>query len=250
MAMPDAPTSGGPRPRIPRPGAGAPPPPEVPDQGDEFLDRLTRDEVADLRNRARRRRWARGAILMHEGERSDWVMVLLSGRAKVSSFSRDGSEVVLAVRGPGALVGELAALDPRPRSATISALEPLEALILPPKEFRAFLQANGRVAFLLLRMLTRRLRDADRKRIEFGTYDTTGRVAQRLVELASRFGEQDDAGVRITLPLSQEELAGWTGASREAVSKALRVLRDRGWIITGRRAITVLDLDSLRHRAR
>jgi CRP/FNR family cyclic AMP-dependent transcriptional regulator len=238
--------------RLPaRPGqAGMPAPPPLPDQGDEFLDRLSPGEVADLERRARRRRWPRGAILIHEGERSDWVLVLLTGRAKVSSFSKDGSEVVLAIRGPGALLGELAALDPRPRSATISALEPLEALVVAPEEFRAFLQTNGRVAFLLLRMLTRRLRDADRKRVEFGTYDTTGRVAQRLVELAARFGEQDDSGVRITLPLSQEELAGWTGSSREAVSKSLRALRARGWITTGRRAITVLDLEALRHRAR
>lgn len=248
MNVPEPPTAGtGPRTRgIP----AVPAAPALLDQGDDFLNRLTPDEVADLERRARRRRWPRGAILIHEGERSDWVLVLLSGRAKVSSFSRDGSEVVLAVRGPGALLGELAALDPRPRSATISALEALDALVLAPEEFRTFLQSNGRVAFLLLRMLTRRLRDADRKRIEFGTYDTTGRVAQRLVELAARFGVQDDAGVRITLPLSQEELAGWTGASREAVSKALRVLRDRGWITTGRRAITVLDLDALRRRAR
>jgi len=249
----ETPAGGGPgRPGQPgpRPGPGGPPLPEALDQGDEFLNRLTPDEVAELERRARRRRWPRGAILIHEGERSDWVLVLLAGRAKVSSFSRDGSEVVLAVRGPGALVGDMAAIDPRPRSATISALEPLEALVIPPEEFRSFLQSNGRVAFLLLRMLTRRLRDADRKRIEFGTYDTTGRVAQRLVELAARFGERDDSGVRITLPLSQEELAGWTGASREAVSKALRVLRDRGCITTGRRAITVVDLDALRRRAR
>ena len=72
-----------------------------------------------------------------------------------------------------------------------------------------------------MRALIGRLRDADRKRIEFGAYDTTGRVAARLVELAERFGEPTEDGLRIGLPFSQDELAGWTGASREAVSKAL-----------------------------
>ena len=84
----------------------------------------------------------------------------------------------------------------------------------------------------------------------FGAYDIAARVAGRLVELADRFGEAVPDGVRISVPLSQDELAGWVGASREAVAKALRVLRDRGLVTTGRRTMTVLDLDGLRGRAR
>ncbi|GAA3308369.1 hypothetical protein GCM10020219_009520 [Nonomuraea dietziae] len=75
-------------------------------------------------------------------------------------------------------------------------------------------------------------------------------MATRLVELAERYGEQTSTGLRVALPLSQDELAGWTGASREAVSKALRTLRDRGLIETGRRRVVVHDLDGLRRRAR
>ena len=101
----------------------------------------------------------------------------------------------------------------------------------------------------LLRLVTSRLRDADRKRVEFGAFDIAARVAGRLVELADRFGEPVPDGVRIPVPLSQDELAGWVGASREAVAKALRVLRDRGLLTTGRRTMTVLDLDGLRRRA-
>ena len=81
-------------------------------------------------------------------------------------------------------------------------------------------------------------------------FDIPGRVARRLVELAERFGEPDGQGVRIGVALSQDELAGWVGASREAVAKALRVLRDRGFVTTGRRTMTVLDLDGLRTRGR
>jgi len=102
---------------------------------------------------------------------------------------------------------------------------------------------------MLLQVLSRKLRDADRKRIEFGAYDTVGRVCKRLVELAERFGEERGASVRIALPLSQQELAGWTGSSREAVSKALHQLRARGYIETARRGITVLDLAAIRRRA-
>ncbi|WP_436763348.1 Crp/Fnr family transcriptional regulator [Streptosporangium sp. V21-05] len=209
---------------------------------------LTEDEVKALYAAGRPRRWDRGATMFTEGDVSDWVLILTSGRVKVSSHTAAGTEVVLAVRGPGALLGEFAAIDGLPRSATVTALEPVEGITV--RDFSSYLQANGRVAVLLMQMVTGKMRDSDRKRIEYGAFDTTGRVATRLVELAERYGEPDNGGVRVALPLSQDELAGWTGASREAVSKALRSLRDRGLIETGRRRVIIHDMEGLRKRAR
>ncbi|MEV4219343.1 Crp/Fnr family transcriptional regulator [Nonomuraea sp. ATR24] len=214
----------------------------------EFLSTLTPDEVQAVLAAGRPRRWERGTTVMTEGDTSDWVLVLTAGRVKVSSHTSGGTEVVLAVRGPGALLGEMSAIDGSPRSATVTALEPVSGVVI--RDFTGFLQDHGRVAVLLLRLVTERLRDSDRKRIEYGAFDTTGRVATRLIELAERYGEQTPGGLRVALPLSQDELAGWTGASREAVSKALRSLRDRGLIETGRRRVVVHDLDGLRRRAR
>jgi CRP-like cAMP-binding protein len=210
-----------------------------------FAGTLTTDEYADLLSRGARRHFRRGAYLLNEGESSDHVAVVLEGRAKVASVTHDGREVVLGVRGPGDLLGELSALDGGVRSSSVCALEPVEAVIIPSDRFTSFLEAHPRLAILLLQTVTRKLRDADRKRIEFGAYDTPGRVARRILELADQYGEHDPRGVRITLSLTQDELAGWTGASREAVSKALRHFRDRGWIETGRRSIVVLDLEAL-----
>jgi CRP-like cAMP-binding protein len=85
--------------------------------------------------------------------------------------------------------------------------------------------------------------------VEFGASDTMGRVASRLVELAGSHGETTDRGVRVTLPLSQDELAAWTGASRAGVAAALRTLRELGWIETERRSITVCNLEALRARS-
>ena len=104
-------------------------------------------------------------------------------------------------------------------------------------------------AHAMLRGLVGRFRNADRMRIEFAAANTLGRVAARLAELVERHGETTDDGIAITLPLSQEELAGWTGASREAVNKALQVLRSLHMIQTGRRRLTVLDADGLRRLA-
>ncbi|MEV4671915.1 MULTISPECIES: Crp/Fnr family transcriptional regulator [Actinomadura] len=227
-----------------------------------FLADLTAAERADLEARSRVREFERGDTLFSEGEEPGWVAVLLRGRVKAFSYREQGGEALLAVRGPGALLGEVAAIDGLPRSASVAALEPVQTLAIGADEFMAFLQAHGRVSILIMRMLCQRWRDADRKRVEFGMFDATGRVAQRLVELAERFGVPyvprggaDEAGtggesVRITLNLSQEELAGWVGASREAVSKALRTLRRHGWIETGRRRLIVHDLQALRRHAR
>jgi CRP/FNR family cyclic AMP-dependent transcriptional regulator len=86
-------------------------------------------------------------------------------------------------------------------------------------------------------------------RVELSARDSMSRVAARIVELSERFGDEVEAGVQIDLPISQEELAGWTGCSRDSVVKALQAMRGLGWIETGRRRITVLRLDELRRRA-
>jgi len=217
--------------------------------GREFWDLLMPDEAADLDRLSRPREYRRGAVLMREADRSDWVVVLRTGRVKISVDTAGGTEVMLAVRGPGSLLGELSAVDREPRSASVTAVEPVSALVVPLAGFEQFLQANGRVTFLLMRTLIGKLRDADRKRIEFGAHDTTGRVAARLIEMAERFGQPTAEGVKIALPFSQDELAGWTGASREAVSKALGTLRSRGLIRTSRMSVMILALDALRARA-
>jgi CRP/FNR family transcriptional regulator, cyclic AMP receptor protein len=214
-----------------------------------FLERLNASDRDAMTALGRRRALKRATTLFTEGDTSDRVVIVVSGRVKISYFTEDGREVVLAVRGPGELLGEFSAIDGEPRSATATALDDAEVLVVTSDDFRTFVRERSEAAFALLELVVARLRDADRKRIEFAAYDTVGRVARRLVEMAQRFGEPDEKGTRIDLPLSQDELAGWTGASREAVSKALQHLRKRGWIETGRRNIVVLDIEGLSNRA-
>jgi CRP-like cAMP-binding protein len=214
-----------------------------------FLDALSREQADALRALGRRRRHDPGEPLFHEHEPGDSVLILLAGRAKLSSVTESGREALLGIRDPGELIGEMSALDDAPRMATAIALEHVEVLVIPRSAFVAFLDKTPGVAMVLVRMLNRRLRDADRKRIEFLAQDTVGRVCSRLVELAERFGVSGGEGVHIDLVISQEELAGWTGSSREAAIRALRSLRELGWIATSRRSITVLDLAELRRRA-
>lgn len=214
-----------------------------------FLERLTESDRQDLLALGRRLRLRAGTTGLVEGQVSGQVLLLLEGHVRACTTAADGRESLLAVRRPGEIVGELSALDGRPHSATVSAFETVEAVAIPASSFRSFLKSHPDAAFAVLELITERLRDADRKRAEFGSMDTTARVAARLVELTELHGQAIAGAVRIDLSLSQEELASWVGASREAVSRALRLFRARGWIATRRRGITVLDLGALRARA-
>ncbi len=216
-----------------------------------FAGRLTQAEAALLRDAGEVRSYETGGALCREGEQSEWVGVVLTGRLTVCSGD---SRAVLAVLGPGELVGELSAFDHRPRSATVLADGPVDVLVIAGARFRGIVGEQPRLAVLLLDMLTRRLRDADRKRVEFGAHDTVGRVARRLSELAELRGETvvpaggigPEDPVPITLPLSRVELEGWTGASHDAVSRALGTLRRRKLVRTERHSIVVLDPEGLR----
>lgn len=214
-----------------------------------FQSALTPDEAAALRARGVTRAFPRGAAIFHQHGMADRVLVVQTGCVKLSAVSEEGKEVVLAIRGPGDLLGEMSVIDGRPRSATATALDPVDALGVAAPDFIHFLEDNPRVARVVMQMLGARLREADAMRVELSAHDSMSRVAARIVELSIRFGDEVDAGVQIELPLSQEELAGWTGCSRDSVVKALQAMRGLGWIETGRRRITVLALEELRRRA-
>jgi CRP-like cAMP-binding protein len=98
-------------------------------------------------------------------------------------------------------------------------------------------------------MLVRRLSEASRDLAALATQDSVGRVAKRLLDLSAEHGVPASQGTRIELSLTQDELARWTGATRETVSRALRLMRQLGWVSTDNRTITVLDPDALRDRS-
>jgi CRP-like cAMP-binding protein len=196
------------------------------------------------------RTFARDAVLMFQDEPDDRVMVLRDGRVKVARIEQDGRELMLSIRDPGDLLGELAFIDGEPRVATVTALEPVRAVVIPALVMRRHLETTPRIAVLLLAIVARRFRESSVTRSQFGVTDTMGRLAARLVELAERYGEATDAGqVAVTLPISREDMAAWTGASRAGLAEALRRFRELGWLELEQRQLVVRDLDALRARA-
>ncbi len=186
---------------------------------------------------------------MHQGEAGDRVLLLLEGHVKASSSDSRGRELVLSFRGPGDVLGELTFLHADPRSSDVTAIEPVESRGIASSEFRAFLERRPTAALTLIDVISRRFRDANVARRQFGDLDTVGRVAARLVELCERYGDRRGEVIEIRLPVTQDDLGSWTASSRAAVASALRTLRDLGWIRTERRRITVLDLGALVRRS-
>jgi CRP-like cAMP-binding protein len=194
------------------------------------------------------RRFPRGDALFHQGDDPGVVLIIRKGRIKVSVVTPDGHDVMLGYLQPGTVLGDLAALDGEPRSTTAIAIDAVEALGIPMLAFRTMLDERPGIVRALMLVAAQRLRAADRQRVEFAAYDVLGRVARRIDELAEN-GTETAEGIEIDAGLSQEDLAAWTAASREAVSKALGAMRTLGWIETRRRMIVVRDRSALRRHA-
>lgn len=189
-----------------------------------------------------------GRILIREGDSSSVVFLLLAGVVKVTG-STDGGEALLAVRVGGDMVGELSALDGRPRLATVTTAGPVTSRVIGQSEFVVFLTRNPDVALATTRGVTDKLRAATTRRIEFTSCDVATRFARVLLELAVRYGQQTGAGTVIRCPLTQAELAALVGASEPTIQRVLRQLRADDVVVSGYRETTVLDMTGLRQRA-
>jgi CRP-like cAMP-binding protein len=215
-----------------------------------FLDSLAEPDRLAMLELGHRREWQRGEVLLHAGDRADSAIVLLAGLVKIHKLASEGADVLLALCGPGDLLGEITAVREAVRVASATALADVRALVIPVRDLRAFLAAHPGTMLALLDLTLGRLYSSDEHRIEFATAESLARVSSRLVELAERYGDAAPNGqIDVALPISQEELASWSGSSRESTARALRTLRDLGLIQTQRLRLRVLDLERLRSHA-
>ncbi|MFC4492922.1 Crp/Fnr family transcriptional regulator [Streptomyces ovatisporus] len=211
-----------------------------------FLSRLEREDREAILGLGRHIRYAAREVMLREHEPSAHVLIVLSGWMKVTSSASNGYEALLALRGPGDIVGEGAVLSGRPRSATVTALGEVETVAVDSERFTALLTDRPAIAMQLLALATDRTRDSDRRRVQYAALSVQERLAALLLQLARTHGEDTPEGVRLTPGLTQQELAGSVGASREAVARLLKNLRDRGVVHTGRRGLVLVRPEVLR----
>ncbi len=211
---------------------------------------LDEEALTSVAQRAIQRKYRKGSVLFVQGENGERCFAIGSGAVKLSAYHSDGREVVLAVLGPGDVFGELALFDDAPRSADATALEDSELLSVDRSGLNEAIAAHPQIATSLLRVLGRRLRQANEAFQDIAFFDVPGRVARRLADLADAHGVEAEEGVMIDMPLSQESLAQMVGATRESVNKALALLKRRGLVARAGKHYYVSDVEKLRSRAR
>jgi CRP-like cAMP-binding protein len=190
-------------------------------------------------------RFETGAVLLREGWPDKHTLLLLSGFVKVAATVENGETSLLAVRAAGDTVGEMAALDGAPRSATVTACGPLTARKVQPDALRKLLLRQPEISLALSGIIANRLRWANRRRLDFRGYPAKVRLARLLVELAECYGSGRAEGVEIGCSLTQPEMATMVGAAETTVHKVLSELRKERLLKTGYRVTTILDLPGL-----
>jgi CRP-like cAMP-binding protein len=211
-----------------------------------LLSHLDPDARESLLAMGTQRRFDSGDALMHQGDPTDHVLVLREGWVRVSATTADGQVILLALRGPGDVFGELAALHNRPRTATVRALEPVVVTQFRAAAFLDILHRQPAVTIGLLKQMSIRLGDAERARMDVAILDVAHRVGAHVLRLAEQHGEAQGRALIVRMPLTQQDIADQIGASRRAVARALGTLRERRIVTTGRRVITVHQPDVLR----
>lgn len=192
-----------------------------------------------------RRFFPAGELLMRQGDPADHVLVLLSGWVRIITSTSSSQDVLVALRGPGDMIGERAALDGKPRTARVQALEKVAAIQMPSGQFAACLRARPTIAMAVIKQMSDQLHEAEGTRINFATVDVTQQVATYLMRLAQQHGVREQGGLALHIPLTQQDIANQVGASRRAVARSIAALRNDRIVSTSRRRLVVLLPDVL-----
>lgn len=200
-----------------------------------------------LRNAGTLKTYRPGEDLFVEGDRSDFAAVIEHGKVKVvASEPETGKSSVLALRGAGELVGEFGRIDDSLRSATATALTHVRAHVISSSHLRQLLRRPNDILFTLYKITIVRLRESDRRRLEFGAYAAIDRVGRVLLEFAERHGEPGAQRGTVNLHATQRDLEGSAGVSRKTVARAFREFTAHGVISPARGLIVIRDLALLR----
>jgi CRP/FNR family transcriptional regulator/CRP/FNR family cyclic AMP-dependent transcriptional regulator len=214
-----------------------------------MLDELPPEEREPLAAVLRRRTYRRGEVVFHLGDPGQTLHFVRRGRLKIVIPGESGEEAVLTVVGPGDMFGEITLLDGGPRSATVTALEEVETATLSRSDFLELLHRSPAVAERLLAEMARTIRRLSEEVTDLMFLDLRGRLVKKLLELAEAHGRPGEGGIEIQAALTQEELAGMIGATRQRVNRLLGFFEDQGAIARHGRRIVILKPEALRRWA-
>ena len=207
---------------------------------------LKEEQLQSLPGKLQPRSYQRGEVIFHEDDPADRMHIIVEGRVKISIASEDGRERDIALFQSGDCFGEMALLDGSNRSATATAVDATETMVLLRQDF---LGENPELAADVNALLVQRLRNVNQLLGDMVFLDVPTLVAKQLLTLAETYAADAKPGDAIVVPMGQDELARLVGASRETVSRALNSYRRMGFVDTSHRRITITDLPGLERMA-
>lgn len=214
-------------------------------EGVSIFEQLAPAELERLAATTVTKRLRKGELLFRKGDPGSHAYVIMSGKIKITSPGEDGGEAVLRIMQPLEVLGQIALLDRQPRTATASALEPSELLVIQRRDLLPFLRRNPETAIKLLETVASLLRSVSDELNDQVFLPIARRLAKRLISLAEVHGKPTPEGTRIDLPLSQGDLGDMVGATRESINKQIREWSGRGVLQHEQGYVTIRDLDAL-----
>jgi CRP/FNR family cyclic AMP-dependent transcriptional regulator len=197
---------------------------------------LSCDELHLLVRAAQKKVYPKNTIILSEGDTTDSLYIVCSGKVKVSIVDEYGKEIILAILGPGEYFGEMTAMaDGASRSACVMTREACELMILQKEAFRKIVKNNPDIVFNLLHKSMERLREANKKIESLALLDVYGRVARLFTNLAKSHGDVQIIEEKLT----HQDIASMVGSSREMVSRVLKELSSGGYISVTNKTITI-----------
>jgi CRP/FNR family transcriptional regulator, cyclic AMP receptor protein len=207
------------------------------------------DELTRIAETMGRRRYRRMEVIFHEGDPGDSLHIVVAGRVKITRQSLDGDEAIIATLGTGESFGEVVLLDGAARSATATAMEPTETVVLTRANFERLVDGGSPFRWSLLGGVAHRIRRLTDQLAEVHFLDIGGRLALTLTRLADEAAPGVGTDVRLARPLTQTDLAAMVGGTRQRVNQILGELADEGLIGLDAAGIVVRDVAALRNRA-
>lgn len=218
----------------------------------EYLDKiplfgdLAPEELDSVSQLARVRNYKKNMIIFMEGEPGEALYFIISGKVKISKTTEDGREQILHILQHGDVFAEVVLIDGGPYPATAEVIEAGQIGMLMNNDVENLIRSNPDIALKLLKILSKRLRLAQRQVRDLALKDTYGRLAGMLLILGKEHGTETDSGIRIELPLSRQELANLIGTTRETVTRILGDFKKYKCIELEKQAIVLIDSDKLK----
>jgi len=207
---------------------------------DSFLfNELSSEELNQLVEHVNTQTVKTKEVIFHKSDNSKQMYIIASGKVSLNTFSDEGKELSFGILGKGEIFGEISLFDNKERTATVTAMEPTELLVLEQTPVLNFIKDNSSVALKLLTAFATRLRNTDLFFEDTVFRQLPCRLAKKLLDLADNFGTSTDKGVQISIKLSQNDIGKMSGASRESVNKQMRIWEDNGLINMNKGYITI-----------